>query len=153
MLAPIASDTRSPFNAGSETKAWSVATDRPAVTRMAPRSLRSRWATWDSHRCASGGCAPPGALDDASILGVAVEADDRAQASSDGGAGPAVMFEVASEALDVDPAYLEQAAVVLAAPGGELAQVQGVGVTGEAVVAGQEPEQRHPPGAARRDGP
>ena len=33
--------------------------------------------------------------------------------------------------------------VVLPAPGGELTQIQGVGVTGEPAVAGQEPEQRH----------
>ena len=48
MLAPIASDTRSPFNASSETSAWSRGEPSPAVTRMAPSSLRSRWATWDS---------------------------------------------------------------------------------------------------------
>ena len=45
MLAPIASDTRNPFNASSETNAWSRGDDRPAVTRIEPNSLRSKWAT------------------------------------------------------------------------------------------------------------
>jgi len=54
-----------------------------------------------------------------------------------------VIFEVAGEALDVDPSDVEQVMVVLQAPGGELAQVQGVGVAGEAPVAGEETEQCH----------
>ena len=48
MLAPIASDTRSPFNASSDTNAWSRGDDNPAATKIAPSSLRSKWATWDS---------------------------------------------------------------------------------------------------------
>jgi hypothetical protein len=45
MFALIASDIRSPFSARGDTKAWSRGDDRPAVTRMAPSSLRSKWAT------------------------------------------------------------------------------------------------------------
>ena len=47
MLAPIASETRNPFNASSETKAWSRATTAGGDEHR-PSSLRSRWATWDS---------------------------------------------------------------------------------------------------------
>ena len=83
-------------------------------------------------------------FDDALFFCVAVEPDDGAQAAGDGGAGLAAIFEIAGVALDVDAADVEEAMVVLRAPGGELAQVQGVGVAGEAAVAGQEPEQRHP---------
>jgi len=72
----------------------------------------------------------------------AVEPDDRAQPAGHRRAGLAVIFEVGGEAFDVDPADVEQAAVVLPAPRGELAQIQRVGVTGEASVAGQEAEQR-----------
>ena len=85
-----------------------------------------------------------GVLDEAFLLGVAVEPDDRAQPAGDGGPGLAALFEVASEALDVDPADVEQTVVVFPAPGGELAQIEGVGVAGEATVAGQESEHRHP---------
>ena len=81
-------------------------------------------------------------LDDAFLFGVAVEADDGAQPPGDGGACLAAVLEVAGEALDVDPADVEQAPVVLPAPGGELAQVEGVRLAGEAAVAGQEAEQR-----------
>jgi hypothetical protein len=76
------------------------------------------------------------------FFGVTVEADDHAQSPGDRGADPAGVFEVAGEALDVDPVDVEQPAVVLPAPGGELAQIQREGVAGDASVAGQEPEQR-----------
>jgi hypothetical protein len=82
-------------------------------------------------------------LDDAFFLGVAIEADDRAQPASDRGPGLAAVFEIAGEAFDVDAAHVAQVMEVLPAPGGELTQVQGVGVAGVAAVAGQEPEQRH----------
>ena len=66
-------------------------------------------------------------------------------------AGLAAVLEVAGEALDVDAADIEQPVVVLPAPGGELAQIEGVGVAGEAAVAGQEPEQSS--SARRRTAP
>jgi hypothetical protein len=37
---------------------------------------------------------------------------------------------VASEALDVDSVDVEQAAIMLQAPGSELSQIEGVGVAG-----------------------
>ena len=78
---------------------------------------------------------------DAFFFGVPVEPDDRAQPTGDGGPGLAAVFEIAGEAFDVDAADVEQLMVVLPAPSGELAQVQGVDVTGETAVGGQEPEQ------------
>jgi hypothetical protein len=55
------------------------------------------------------------------------------------GPGPPGGFEVAAEAFDVGSACGKQAQVVAVAPGGELAQVQGVGLAGQAGVPGQEP--------------
>jgi hypothetical protein len=52
------------------------------------------------------------------------------------------VFEVAGEALNVDPADVEQMATALQAPGGELAQIERVGVTGVPAIDGQEPGQR-----------
>ena len=52
------------------------------------------------------------------------------------------IFEVAGEALDVDPMDVEQTPVVLPAPRRELAQIEGVGLPGEASVPGEEAEQR-----------
>ena len=76
--------------------------------------------------------------------GVAVEPDDRAQPAGDRRPGLAAVFEIAGEAFDVDPADVEQTVIVLPAPGSELAQIQGVSVSGEAAVGSQESEQRHP---------
>jgi hypothetical protein len=83
-----------------------------------------------------------GVFDDAFFLRIPVEADDRAQPSGDSGAGPAGVLEIAGEAFDVDTVDVKQAAVVLPAPGGELAQIQRVSVASEPAVASQEPEQR-----------
>ncbi len=47
-----------------------------------------------------------------------------AHAASDGGAGPAASLQVAGEAFDAGPAGLEQAKLVLLAPGGVLSQVR-----------------------------
>ena len=71
--------------------------------------------------------------------GVAVEPGDGAQPAGDGGAGAAAGFQVAGEALDVRAAGAEQAQLVLLAPAGVLAQVQLVGLAGQAAVPGQEP--------------
>jgi len=43
------------------------------------------------------------------------------------------------EALDVGAADAEQLLLVTRAPGRELAQIQGIGVAGQAAVPGQEP--------------
>jgi hypothetical protein len=40
--------TRRPFNASSETSAWSRADDSPALTRIAPSSLRPKCATCEA---------------------------------------------------------------------------------------------------------
>jgi hypothetical protein len=70
---------------------------------------------------------------------VAVEPRDGAQPPGDGGPGAAAGFQVAGEALDVSTASTEQAQVVLLAPACVLAQVQLVGLPGQAAVPGQEP--------------
>jgi hypothetical protein len=81
-------------------------------------------------------------LDHAFFFGVAVEADDRAQPARHRRPGLAAVFELAGEAFDVDAANLEQAVLTPPTPGGELAQIQRIGVAGVAEVAGEEPEQR-----------
>jgi hypothetical protein len=58
--------------------------------------------------------------------------------------------EFAGEGLDVGAADGEQRQAPGAAPGGELAQVQGVGLAGQAAVAGQEPGEREPLGISER---
>src|SRR5215831_8052638 len=75
---------------------------------------------------------------------VPVEPGDRAQPAGDGGAGPAAGFHVTGEALDVGAAGPEQAQVPLLAPARILAQVQRVGLAGQAGITGQEPGQRQP---------
>jgi hypothetical protein len=50
-----------------------------------------------------------------------------------------VGFQVAGETLDIRAASLEQADVALLTPARVLAQVQSVGLAGQAGVAGQEP--------------
>ncbi len=63
---------------------------------------------------------------------VPVQAGDGGQPAGDGGAGPSGSFEVAGEQLDVSTARREQAQLPLAAPGGELAQIQRVSLPGHA---------------------
>jgi hypothetical protein len=71
--------------------------------------------------------------------GVLVEPGDGAQPPGDGGAGPAPSFEFSGEAFDVGAADGEQGQRPGPAPASELAQVQGVGLAGQAAVPGQEP--------------
>jgi len=84
-----------------------------------------------------------GVRDEAFLLGVAVEAGDRAQPAGDRRRRPNSSFELPAERLDVTAADLEQAQVASVAEHDELAEVQGVGVTGEAPVAAEEPSERH----------
>ena len=70
---------------------------------------------------------------------VLVQAGDGGQPPGDGRPGPPGRLEVAGEQLDVGAADREQPQLPLAAPGGELAQVQRVGLPGQAAVPGQEP--------------
>ena len=73
--------------------------------------------------------------------GVPVEPGDRAQPAGDRGPRPASGLKVPGEALDVGPTGIEEPDEVLLALAGELAQIQGVGLAGQAGVAGQEPGQ------------
>ena len=73
------------------------------------------------------------------LNGVPVEPSHRAQAAGDGGPGPAAGLQVAGEAFDIIAAGPEQADAILLAPAGELAQVQLVGLAGQAAVGGEEP--------------
>jgi hypothetical protein len=71
--------------------------------------------------------------------GVAVEPGDGAQAPGDGGAGAAAGFQVTGEALDVGAAGGEQPQLMVLAPGRVLAQIELLGLAGQAAVACQEP--------------
>jgi hypothetical protein len=68
---------------------------------------------------------------------VFVEPGDRAQPPGDGGASAAACFQLAGEGLDVGAADREQRQRSYLAPTGELAQVEGVGLAGQAAVPGQ----------------
>jgi hypothetical protein len=76
--------------------------------------------------------------------GVAVEPGDGAQPAGDRGAGPALGLQVAGEAFDVGAADGEQGQGAGPAPGGELAQVECVGLAGQAAVSGQVPGEGEP---------
>src|SRR6202035_2400986 len=78
-------------------------------------------------------------LEEFFLDGVLVEPGDGAQPPGDGGPGPAAGFQVAGEAFDVGAADGEQGQGPGAAPGGELAQVQRAGLSGQAAVPGQVP--------------
>jgi hypothetical protein len=77
---------------------------------------------------------------------IPVESGDGAQPPGHGGAGAALGFQFAGEGLDVGAAGREQGQRAEAAPGSELAQVEGAGVAGQAAVPGQEPGEREPLG-------
>jgi len=80
--------------------------------------------------------------------GVLVEPGDGAQPPGDGGAGAAAGFQVAGEAVDAGAADGEQVQGVGAAPAGELAQVERVGLFCEPAVPGREAGEREPFGIA-----
>ena len=73
---------------------------------------------------------------------VLVEPGDRAQPPGDGRPGPAAAFQIASEAFNVSAAGLEQAQVVLLAPGRVLAQIQRIRLAGQAGVAAKTQPRR-----------
>ena len=85
-----------------------------------------------------------GPLEELFLDRVLVEPGDGRQPPGDGRAGPAAGFEVPGEALDIGAADGEQRQAAEAAPGRELAQVQGVGLRGQASVPGQEPGEGEP---------
>jgi hypothetical protein len=72
--------------------------------------------------------------------GVLAEPGDDAQPP--GGAGAAPRFQFPGEGLEVGAADREQRERPGAAPAGELAQVEGVGLAGQAAVTRQEPGER-----------
>jgi len=84
-----------------------------------------------------------GVGDEAFLLGVAVEAGHGAQPPGDRRCRPTVRLESPAEGLDVAAVHLEQLEVPSAAERHELAQVEGVGVAGEAPVVAEEPGQRN----------
>ena len=83
-----------------------------------------------------------GMLQEFLLDGVAVGPGDRAQPPGNGGAGAPFGFQVAGGALDVGAADGEQVQGAAAAPAGELAQVQRVGLP----VRGSERPARAAPG-------
>jgi len=68
--------------------------------------------------------------------GVFVEPGNGGQPAGDGGADAALGYQLAGEAFDVGAADCEQGQGAGAAPAGELAQVQGVGLACQAAVSG-----------------
>jgi hypothetical protein len=83
-------------------------------------------------------------LEEFFLDGVFVEPGDGAQPPGDGGAGPAPGFEFSGEAFDVGAADGEQGQGPGPAPVSELAQVECVGLAGQAAVPGQEPGEGEP---------
>jgi hypothetical protein len=75
---------------------------------------------------------------------VLVEPGDSGQPAGDSGAGPSPGLQVAGEAFDVGAADGEQVQGAGAAPGSELAQVECVGLAGQAAVSGQVPGEGEP---------
>jgi hypothetical protein len=78
--------------------------------------------------------------------GVLVEPGDGAQPPGHGGPGPPSGFQFTGERLDGSAADREQRQRPGAAPAGELARVEGVGLAGQAAVPGQVPSEREPLG-------
>ena len=76
--------------------------------------------------------------------GVFVEPGDGAQPPGDGRPGPAPRFKLSGEAFDVGTADGEQVQGAGPAPGGELTQVEGIRLAGQATVSGQEPGEGEP---------
>ena len=83
-----------------------------------------------------------------------VEPRDGAQPPGHGRPAPALSFQLAGEGLDVGAADGEQRQGAGAAPAAELAQVERVGLAGQAAVPGQVPGEREPLGVGegRLDG-
>jgi hypothetical protein len=87
-----------------------------------------------------------GMVEEFLLDGVLAEPGDGAQSGGDGRASTAPGFEFTGEGLDVRTADGEQRQGPGAAPIGELAQVEGLSLAGQAAVPGQEPGEREPLG-------
>ena len=73
---------------------------------------------------------------------VPVQAGDRAQPPRDRRSCSAKFFELPSKAFDVVAGDVEQSELSLLTPRRKLAQIQGIGITGQSRVSAQEAEQR-----------
>ena len=151
MSAPVASDTRSPLSASREISACSAGGPEPGGDQeraelVAVQGGGVRLVVQPGTADVRGGRV----LEELFFDGVLVEPGDGAQPPGDGGAGPAAGFQLAGEGLDVGAADREQRQGPGAAPAGELAQVEGVGLAGQAAVPGQEPGEREPLGIGER---
>src|SRR6185437_10910826 len=87
-----------------------------------------------------------GVVEELFLNGVPAEPGAGAQPPGHGRAGTAACFQFAGEGLDVGTANRERRKGPGAAPAGELAQAEGVGLAGQAAVPGQEPGEREPLG-------
>ncbi len=83
-----------------------------------------------------------GVVQELFFVGMTVEPGDGAQPPGYGGAGPPACFQFPGEGVDIGAADREQRQGTCPAPAGELAQVEGVGLAGQAAVPGQEPGER-----------
>lgn len=73
------------------------------------------------------------------FFGVAVEPGNRAQPAGNRGRCLTPGFQLSCVRLDVGPSDIEKTQLVVVAEHDELPKIQGVGVTGEAPVASEEP--------------
>ena len=145
MSAPVASETRSPFNASSEISACSIGGPSPAATSSAPSSLRSSAdGTGLVVHPGTADMSGRGVIQEFLLYRVLVEPGDSGQPAGDRGAARPPVFQVAREAFDVSAADGEQGQRAGAAPGSELAQVERVRLAGQAPVSGQEPGEGEP---------
>jgi hypothetical protein len=135
---------------------WPMATQAPSgepiatvatpVPKASSSTTSSAWFVWrpgerSNIQARAADMNGRGMLEQLFLHRVLVEPRDGAQAAGDGRPRAAAGFQVAGEAFDVGAAHLEQAQVVLLAPGRVLAQVQRIRLAGQAGVTGQEPGQ------------
>jgi hypothetical protein len=145
MSAPVASETRRPFRASREISACSAAepgsyqqgAELVAVQRDRVRLIIQPRPPHMGRR---------GVIQEFFLDRVLVEPRDSAQPPGNGRPRPPSCFQVPGKAFDAGPADREQVQGAGTAPAGELAQVQGIRVTGQAAVACQEPGEREPLG-------
>ena len=138
MSAPVASETRTPLSASKEIERVlggraEPGSDQEGAELVAVQGGGVRLIIQPRPAHVRG----RGVVEELFLHGVLVETGDGAQPPGDGGAGAAACFQLTGERFDVRAADREQRQRAEAAPGGELAQVQGVGLAGQAAVAGE----------------
>jgi len=137
MPAPVAAQTRSPFRASTQISAGPGGGPSPAATTSAPGSPRStarRTGLAVGPRTA--GRHGRGTLPEVLPGCILAGPGDGGQPPG-GGAGPAHGIQFPGEGLDAGAADSGQRHGPGAAPAGELAQVQGVHLAGQAAIPGQ----------------